>query len=74
MAKERTDVAEHLKWRTEDIFASQADWDKTYAEVEAKLDFSAYEGKLGDAATLLACMKKSTRSLSTGAALPSTLI
>lgn len=58
MAKERTDVAEHLKWRTEDIFASQTDWDKTYAEVEAKLDFSAYEGKLGDAATLLACMKK----------------
>ncbi|MBO5904107.1 MAG: hypothetical protein J6Q64_01880, partial [Clostridia bacterium] len=58
MAKSRENVPANLKWRTEDIFLTQADWEKTYAEVEAKLDFSAYEGKLADADMLLECLNK----------------
>jgi len=58
MAKSRENVPANLKWRTEDIFLAQADWEKTYAEVEAKLDFSAYEGKLSDAEALLECLNK----------------
>ena len=58
MAKSRENVPANLKWRTEDIFSTQADWEKTYAEVEAKLDFSAYEGKLSDADMLLECLNK----------------
>lgn len=58
MAKERHEVPEHLKWRVEDIFETIEDWEEAYKEVEGKLDFSAYEGKLSDADTLLACFEK----------------
>ena len=57
MAKNRCDVPENLKWRLEDIFESVDDWNKTYAEVEGKLDFSKYEGKLSDADVLLECFE-----------------
>ena len=50
---ERKDVAPERRWRTEDLFASQEDWERTYKEVEAKLDFSEFEGKLGDPEKLL---------------------
>ena len=58
MAKNRADVPAHLKWRVEDIFESLEAWDKAYAEVSEKLDFSKYEGKLSDPDTLLECLKK----------------
>lgn len=58
MAKERHDVPEHLKWRVEDIFETLEDFEKAYKEVEGKLDFSSYEGKLADAQTLLECFEK----------------
>ena len=58
MAKNRVDVPENLKWCLEDIFASVNDWNKAYAELEGKLDFSKYEGKLGDADTLLECLEE----------------
>lgn len=58
MAKERHEVPEHLKWRVEDIFETIEDWEKAYEEVAGKLDFSAYEGMLSDAETLLACFEK----------------
>ncbi len=57
MAKERKDVPQNRKWNTEDIFASQKEWDDLYASLEGKLDFSAYKGKLKDAETILACME-----------------
>ncbi len=57
MAKNRCDVPENLKWCLEDIFASVDDWNKTYEELESKLDFSKYEGKLSDADTLLECLE-----------------
>ena len=58
MSKERSSVPAHLKWRVEDIFANQDEWDRLYAEVESKLDFSAFEGKLNTVETLLACFTK----------------
>ena len=57
MAKERKDVPQNRKWNTDDIFASQKEWDDLYASLEGKLDFSAYKGKLKDAETILACME-----------------
>ena len=44
--KPRNEVPANLKWRTEDIFATMADWEKMYESVSNRLDFSAYEGKL----------------------------
>lgn len=58
MAKERNQVPEHLKWRVEDIFETQEDWEKAYADVAEKLDFSAYEGRLSSAEVLLECLEK----------------
>lgn len=62
MALERDQVPANRKWRTEDIFASQADWEALYGEVEATLSevpgFAAYQGKLTDVETVLACMEK----------------
>ncbi len=58
MALERKDVPEHLKWRVEDIFETQEEWEKVYASLEGKLDFSKYEGKLGDADMLFECFEK----------------
>ena len=58
MALERKDVAEHLKWRVEDIFETPEDWEKTYAKLEGMLDFKKYEGNLGSADMLLECFTK----------------
>ena len=62
MALEREQVPANRKWRTEDIFASQEDWEAMYADVEAAIQekpgFSAYQGKLNDASTVLECMEK----------------
>ena len=57
MAKERKDVPQNRKWNTDDIFASQKEWDDLYASLEGKLDFSAYKGKLNNAETILQCME-----------------
>lgn len=62
MALEREQVPANRKWRTEDIFATQSDWETLYAKVEAavaeKPGFAAYQGKLTDASTVLECMEK----------------
>ena len=55
---ERTEIAENLKWKTSDIFASDEAWEAEYQAVEkaySNFDFSSYKGKLGDKKTLLAC-------------------
>lgn len=51
----RKDVPENLKWRTEDMFKSIADWNALYEKTEKRIDFSAYEGKLDNAATVKKC-------------------
>ena len=53
--KPRNEVPANLKWKTEDIFASIADWEKMYAGVSTRLDFSCYEGKLNTAENVKAC-------------------
>lgn len=35
-------------WATEDIFNSAEEWNKCFSEVEKKLDFSSFKGKLSD--------------------------
>lgn len=57
MAKNRQDVPANRKWRPEDIFPTVEAWETKYAEVESRIDFAAYEGKLADAQTFLACME-----------------
>lgn len=62
MALERDQVPANRKWRTEDIFASQDDWDALYAKVAETLaevpGFAAYQGKLSSVETVLECMEK----------------
>ncbi len=58
MAKDRSQVPAHLKWRVEDIFESVEAWNALYAECEGELDFSEFEGKLNTVETVLACMEK----------------
>lgn len=58
MALERQKVPENRKWDLSDIFASVAEWESSYDRIDSAIDFSRYEGKLGDADTLLECMTK----------------
>lgn len=58
MIQERSAVPAALRWRTEDIFASEEEWEALYTATAARLDFSAYAGRLGDAETLLACLEE----------------
>lgn len=44
--KNRNEVSENLKWKTEHLFASQSEWDELYKNVESRIDFTKYEGKL----------------------------
>ena len=41
---ERSEVEAKYKWKTEDIFSSDEEWEKCFAEAEKLLDFSAFEG------------------------------
>ena len=43
---ERQEVQAKYKWKVEDIFPSDEAWEKSYAEAEKQIDFSAFEGKL----------------------------
>ncbi len=55
---ERTKIAENLKWKLTDIFASDAAWEEEYKSLEqdcAGYDFGAFSGRLGDKTTLLSC-------------------
>lgn len=58
MSLTRNDVPENRKWKTEHIYATVDEWNKTYAEVEKKIDFSEFAGKLTDAGTVKKCYDK----------------
>lgn len=45
---ERKDVENKYKWRVEDIFPSDEEWEKSFSEAEKMIDFSEFEGELGD--------------------------
>ncbi len=53
----REEVKEKYKWNVKDIFTSDEQWEKAVEELNAKLDFSQYQGKLGDKPTLLKYLK-----------------
>ena len=58
---ERKDVPQNLKWNIGSVFATEEAWEEEFNKVEAEygnFDFSVYEGKLGEKATLLTCLKK----------------
>ncbi|MBP5209377.1 MAG: oligoendopeptidase F [Clostridia bacterium] len=57
MAIDRNTVPASRKWRLEDLFSTPEAWEACYADVEASLDFSAFEGTLGTADGYLACMR-----------------
>ena len=53
--KNRNEVSENLKWKTEHLFAAQEEWDELYKNVESRIDFAKYEGKLGTAEGFKSC-------------------
>lgn len=53
----REEVKEKYKWNVKDIFTTDEQWEKAAEELNSKLDFSEYQGKLGDKATLLKYFK-----------------
>ncbi len=53
----RSEVKEKYKWKIEDIFPSDEDWEKTFDKTSKLLDFAKYAGKLSNADTLLKFFK-----------------
>ena len=51
----REEAAANRKWKTEHIFASVKEWNEFYDEVIKRIDFSRFEGKLGDPVVLKEC-------------------
>ena len=53
----RNEVKTEYKWKLEDIFASDEEWEKEFARLEKCINFSQFAGKLGDSDTLLKFFK-----------------
>ncbi len=53
----RSEVAENLKWKIEDIFSSDEEFYKKLDDVSGKVDFSEFEGKLNNEKTLFECFE-----------------
>lgn len=45
---ERSEVEKKYRWKSEDIYSSDEDWEDSYTQAEKLLDFAAFEGKLKD--------------------------
>ena len=59
MAKERKQIKDCYKWKLEDIFATDEEWEKEFALAKEGLaTFGQYAGKLADDDVLLECLKK----------------
>ena len=57
---ERKDVPQELTWKIQDLYTDDEAFEKEYKRVQeyySAYDFSAYEGKLADKQTLLACLQ-----------------
>lgn len=50
---ERSEIEEKYKWKTEDIYPSDEAWEKAFAEIKGKIDFSKFKGTLKNAESLL---------------------
>lgn len=55
---ERKEVKAQYKWKVEDVFANDEEWEKAADALYSKLDFSKYAGKLADKTTLLKYLKE----------------
>lgn len=53
----RSEVDEKYKWKIEDIFASDEEWERFFEDTEKSLDFANYAGKLSESETLLKFFK-----------------
>ena len=54
----RSEVPQKYRWKLDDIIASDEEFEKRYAEIEAQLPkLAEYAGKLGDRDSALACFK-----------------
>ena len=60
---DRKEVKTQYKWKVEDVFSCDKDWEKKAEELYGRLDFSKYAGKLGDRATLLSYLKEDRKSV-----------
>ncbi|MDE7076945.1 MAG: hypothetical protein K2O62_06450, partial [Clostridia bacterium] len=58
---ERKDIDVQHTWNVEQIYASDEAWEKEAEELNSKLDFSKYAGKLGDKDTLLKYLKENDK-------------
>ena len=56
MAKKRSEISENLKWKLTDIFENEEEFHALLKDVEGRIDFSKYEGKLCDDEILLECL------------------
>lgn len=56
---ERQQVPEEYRWKLEDIYASEEDWQRDYDDIKSRLpNMETFQGKLADGAvTLLAALK-----------------
>ncbi|MGN0823484.1 MAG: oligoendopeptidase F [Candidatus Coproplasma sp.] len=55
---ERNEVKLNHTWKTEDIYASDEEWEKALENANNSLNFAEFAGKLGDRDTLLEYYKK----------------
>lgn len=55
---DRSQVKEQYKWKIEDIFRTDTDWEKCFEKTEKALNFSQYAGKLKDSDILLRFFKQ----------------
>ncbi|MBW7476999.1 oligoendopeptidase F [Paenibacillus oenotherae] len=54
----RSETAPEQRWKLEDLFASQAAWDKEYSEAKEQIKkAAAFQGKLADPGQLKACFE-----------------
>ena len=54
---ERREVPDQYKWKVSDVFESDEDWEKAYAELE-QIDFSRFKGTLNTAENILAYLQE----------------
>ncbi len=54
----RSEVKEKYKWKIEDIFSNDGEWEKAFEKAKKSLGFGKYAGKLGDKATLLKFLRE----------------
>ncbi|MCD8308515.1 MAG: oligoendopeptidase F [Clostridia bacterium] len=58
---QRDQVKKNRKWKTEDIYSSDEEWEKSFEQLSAQINFSQYAGKLSDKKTLLKFLKENDK-------------